>query len=273
MTMSNLLNYCKNAKYVIIYGITASIFPVPLFKRGVSHIETIKIDNPTKAIDSLHEYGYRADSWIRKRYAHEIHIIKREVYNTLPAIKPYTKKEKYIEITQAKGRMALLIIDMVNDFLHPRGQLFCGKEARQIIPFVKKIISLIKRKGGLILFLRDCHETGDKEFENYSPHCIRDSWGYKIIEELLTSPIDYVIDKSTPNGCLETPLIEILEKERIKNIFIVGVSTSICVMDTATALKYRGYNVSILRKGVADSSKKFHRFALTRMKMLGIQVI
>jgi len=271
-TMNDLLNYCKNARNVIIYGISASIFPIPLFRRGVSHINTIKIHAPIEAIKSLHNYGYRGDSWIRRNYAHEINIVKKEFYNSFPVVIPY-KKVRINEIDRSERKQALIIVDMVNDFLHPDGQLFCGKQARNIIPFVKKIMHTMKRKRGLIIFLRESHEKNEKEFWFYKPHCIKGSWGYEIIEELPIQYIDYIIEKSTPNGCLKTPLNAILRKEKVKDVFIVGVSTSICVMETACALKYRGYNVFVLRNGVADSNRRFHSFALKRMKMLGIHVI
>ena len=38
------------------------------------------------------------------------------------------------------GRRALLVVDMLNGFLDPKGRLYCGDEARKIIPFVRRRI-------------------------------------------------------------------------------------------------------------------------------------
>ena len=46
---------------------------------------------------------------------------------------------------------------------------------------------------------------------------------------------------------------------------VVGVCTSICVMDLVGDLAARGYEIEVPSRGVADFDQEFHRFGLTRM--------
>jgi len=67
---------------------------------------------------------------------------------------------------------------------------------------------------------------------------------------------------------------EILEDEGIDEAYIVGVCTSICVMETVRDLKDRDYKVYVLSQGIADFNEEAHNFALKRMeKILGAEII
>jgi len=70
---------------------------------------------------------------------------------------------------------ALLIIDMLNDFVKPDGVLYCGKKAEEIIPEIERIKREFKEKGFPVIYLCDAHESQDEEFSAFPPHCIRGS--------------------------------------------------------------------------------------------------
>ena len=59
-----------------------------------------------------------------------------------------------------------------------------------------------------------------------------------------------------------------LESAGVDDVEVVGVSTSICVMDTVGGLANRDYKITVPVKGVADFDPEFHEFALKRMKQL-----
>jgi len=42
---------------------------------------------------------------------------------------------------------ALLVIDMLKDFMNPDGALYCGDDAREIISFVKRQVDEFHEKG------------------------------------------------------------------------------------------------------------------------------
>ena len=69
------------------------------------------------------------------------------------------------------GKMALIVADMLNDFIDPRGSLYVGPQGREIIPFVARKIEEIRAAGGVVIFVCDAHAPDDKEFKLLRPPC------------------------------------------------------------------------------------------------------
>jgi nicotinamidase-related amidase len=169
---------------------------------------------------------------------------------------------------------ALLIIDMVNDFIKSNGALYCGPAAKKIVPYIKGLIENKRKAGTIIVYSIDQHDPNDKEFERFPPHCIKGTKGAEIIEELAPQEQDYVVPKQHFSAFFNTNLEKILKKEDINQVHVVGVCTSICIMETVSDLCNRDYEVYVYSKGVADFNQNNHLFALERMKMvLGAKVV
>ena len=62
------------------------------------------------------------------------------------------------------GKTALIVIDMLNDFLDPGGSLYVGAQAREIIPFVAQKIAEFRAPGRVVIFVCDAHALDDPEF-------------------------------------------------------------------------------------------------------------
>nr|HID59053.1 cysteine hydrolase [Desulfobacterales bacterium] len=161
---------------------------------------------------------------------------------------------------------ALIVVDMLNDFVDEKGSLYCGETARDIIPFIKERIDEYHQQGDLVIYLQDTHDENDREFERFPRHCIKGTWGHGIIPELKPDEHDQIVLKRRFSGFFETGLEEILRSHRIDEVEVVGVCTSICVMDTVGDLSSRDYSVTVPRAGVADFDPEFHDFALRRME-------
>ena len=166
------------------------------------------------------------------------------------------------------AQKALIIVDMLNDFIDKNGALFCGETAREIVPFVKDKLETFRKQGDVVIYLQDAHDEDDREFEKFPKHCVAGSWGSSIIDELRPLPDDKVIPKKRYSGFYGTDLEAVLKKAAVEDIEVVGVCTSICVMDTVGGLANRDYSISVPVKGVADFDPEFHQFALKRMKQL-----
>ena len=163
---------------------------------------------------------------------------------------------------------ALIIVDMLNDFIDEKGALYCGAQARTIIPFVRDRLSTFRKNGDLVIFLQDSHDENDLEFAKFPKHCVTDTWGSEIVHELAPVPGEKIVPKKRYSGLYETDLEKILQDANIKEVEVIGVCTSICVMDTVGGLANRDYNVTIPVKGVADFDQQMHEFSLRRMKQL-----
>ncbi len=166
------------------------------------------------------------------------------------------------------GKTALIIIDMLNDFIDEKGALYCGPDAKQIVPFVKDRLETQRKQGGLVIFLQDAHDEDDVEFEKFPKHCVAGSWGSRVVDSLTPLEKEIVISKKRYSGFYNTELDDILKAHKPDIVEVIGVCTSICVMDTVGGLANRDYKISVPEKGVADFDPEFHRFALKRMKQL-----
>jgi nicotinamidase/pyrazinamidase len=172
------------------------------------------------------------------------------------------------------GKTALIVADMLNDFLDPQGSLFVGPQGRAIIPFVAEKIKATRARGGVVVFVCDAHAPDDREFKHFAPHAVKGSWGAQIIPELPPEPGDYRVAKTRYSAFAHTDLDAILQREQVSQVEVVGVCTSICVMETVKELFDRDLPALVYREGVADFDPEAHAFALKHMaRILGAQVV
>lgn len=160
---------------------------------------------------------------------------------------------------------ALLVIDMLNDFMTENGALYCGDDAKKIIPFIKDKIDECRLAKCKVIYVCDAHDPDDKEFKMFPPHAVKGTEGAEIIDELKPGPSDIVVDKATLEPFYGTDLDRVLRELKPDQIGIVGVCTSICVIEAVSALHVRGFKIVVYKDGVADFDAEAHEFALKKM--------
>jgi nicotinamidase-related amidase len=167
----------------------------------------------------------------------------------------------------------LIVVDMEDGFLTPGRNLYCGDDARAIIPRVVELVRREQEKGTRVIFTADTHDPDDKEFEMFPPHCIRGTEEAEIIPELRPYAQE-IVRKRRYSAFFETDLERRLAEERPELVTICGVCTDICVMHTAADLRNRDYMVQTPADCVASFDQDAHRAALEHMrKILGVQVL
>jgi nicotinamidase/pyrazinamidase len=172
------------------------------------------------------------------------------------------------------GKKALFVVDMLRDFLETDGALHCGPSARKIIPFVSRKIKQFRKKNFPVIYLCDSHQRGDYELKFYRSHAMKGTKGAQIVDELLPQKEDFVITKRCYDGFSNSSLEKKLKQMKIKEVHIVGVCTSICVMENAAGLFYRKIPTAVYKEGVRDFDSKNHQFALKRMKQVyGVRIL
>ena len=160
---------------------------------------------------------------------------------------------------------ALLVIDMLKDFIDVGGALETGEAGRDIVGFVKNKIDEFRKAGHPIIYICDNHEVDDKEFQMFPPHCIAGTEGSKIIDELDVWEDDKIITKRRYSSFYGTDLDLYLREKGVKKIHMVGVCTNICLLYTAADGRNIDYDVVVYRDGVASFDEKAHDFALKEM--------
>lgn len=165
----------------------------------------------------------------------------------------------------------LLVIDLQNDFLD--GTL--GNKGNDKI--VKPIESLVENFDGEVIFTRDTHDENYLESLEGShlpvKHCIKNSKGWQI---KIDTKNHKIIDKPS-FGSYE--LVEYLkklnEKEKIKNIYMVGICTDICVLSNAILIKNALLNteVTVIEDLCKATNEKNHKIALEAMKSCQVNIV
>lgn len=167
-----------------------------------------------------------------------------------------------------KKRRALLVNDMLNDFLMPGGVLYCGNRARRMIPFVARKIKEFRNRGDKVFFVSDAHLPGDYELRIYLPHAMKGTRGAKLVDGIRRRSGDILIHKRFYDGFSNPQLARKLREYKIDEVYVTGVCTSICVMESVSALYHMKIPVYIYKRGVSDFDLASHYFALKRMKRI-----
>jgi nicotinamidase-related amidase len=167
----------------------------------------------------------------------------------------------------------LVIVDMLNDFIDEKGALFCGPTAREIIEPIKRKLKEYRKNKNVIVFLQDAHKEDDLEFKRFPKHSVDGTWGSKIVSELKPKKGEIIVKKKRYSGFYKTSLDGVLDFhnlmcQMIDEVEVVGVCTSICVMDTVGGFANRDYKVKVPKDCVADFDPEMHTFALKRMSSL-----
>lgn len=172
------------------------------------------------------------------------------------------------------SRQALLVIDMLADFLEETGSLYCGEGSRQIVPRVAARIAEARQAGIPVIYICDQHRPDDPEFEMFPPHCLAGTPGGEVIGELAPRPSERVIPKRRYSGFFGTDLDLTLRELGVEEIWLVGVCTNICVLYTAADARMLNYRVTVFKDSVASFDGEAHAFALRELeKTLGARVV
>jgi nicotinate phosphoribosyltransferase len=162
---------------------------------------------------------------------------------------------------------------MLRGFLEEGYPLYCGLEARNIIPNIQKLLERELAQGSKIFYVCDHHTPDDPEFKKFPPHCIEGTPETEIIPELAKYPGE-IIPKRSLSGFYGTTLEKELKSLKPQTIVICGVCTGICILHTVADARKRDYEVEVPVNCVASFDKKAHFFALGHMeKVLGATLI
>ncbi len=168
----------------------------------------------------------------------------------------------------------LVVVDMQNDFID--GALGTG-EALAIVPEVRKKIAGFE---GKVIFTRDTHDEDymdTQEGRNLPvPHCIKDTHGWQIRDELEELMVADPVDKPS-FGSLELPerIDALSDGEEIEEIVLIGLCTDICVISNAMIIKaaFPEVPVTVDSRCCAGVTPESHENALKAMSACQIRVI
>ena len=153
------------------------------------------------------------------------------------------------------GTTAVLVVDMLNDFLEEGGAMVLPPGRRLYGP-ISTLLEAARAHDMNVIWVCDEHPEVDAEFRKRTPHCLRGTWGAEIVGALPVRQDEYRVPKRRFSGFYETDLDLRLRELGIQTVIIVGVVTNICVRSTAHDAFFRGYDVIIPRDCVAATGPR-----------------
>ncbi|HEY5629459.1 MAG TPA: isochorismatase family protein [Candidatus Limnocylindrales bacterium] len=165
--------------------------------------------------------------------------------------------------------VALLVVDMQNDFADPRGSLHvAGAEA--IVPVINAQIALARQSRSMVIYTQDWHPTRTPHFAidggTWPVHCVARTWGAELHPTLDCAQGSPMILKGTngedgysaftmrdpaTDATVPTPLEPLLIESGVSSVVVVGVATDYCVRATALDAMRLGFEATVLTDAVA----------------------
>jgi nicotinamidase-related amidase len=175
---------------------------------------------------------------------------------------------------------ALLVCDLQNDFLHPRGAYGrAGQAAPEIAALPARLAPLARRLRERGAWIVSTHFTlvpgkGGEPF--ISPHLRQlrpflargdfapGSWGHALVDEL--APADLSVEKVAYSAFYMTRLEWVLHRAGIRRLLACGIVTNGGVASTVRDAHVREFEVTLLEDGCAAFSPEVHRVAVEALR-------
>jgi len=149
---------------------------------------------------------------------------------------------------------ALIIVDVQNDFL-PGGSL-AVPSGDEVIPKLNRYISAFVERDLPVFATRDWHPPDHCSFKAqggpWPPHCITGTPGANFADALALPRDATIVSKAQSreadaySGFEGTDLADRLRRAGIARLFIGGLATDYCVLNTVKDARAQGFDVMLL---------------------------
>ncbi|MDX3906897.1 MAG: isochorismatase family cysteine hydrolase [Pigmentiphaga sp.] len=181
------------------------------------------------------------------------------------------------------ARSALVVIDMQNDFCHPRG--WFGQKGvdvapmRAPIPAIASLLPAWRAAGGKVVWLnwgvrpdrlnlnptilfkgkRSADGVGyaERSPEDLGPSVVPGEWGARVVDELPTADGDVTVYKHRLSGFWDNELDSLLRQQGITTLLYAGVNTDRCVFSTLQDAGFLGYDNILLADACGTCSPDY----------------
>lgn len=163
-----------------------------------------------------------------------------------------------------KNEIALLMIDVINDFDFP--------EADQLLryarPMAKKLLQLKRRvqKAGIpVIYVNDNFGRWKSDFRRTVKHCLANSRGSELVKLLRPEENDYFVLKPKHSGFFSTTLETLLRYLETEILILTGIAGNFCVLFTANDAYMRDFTLFVPSDCTVSNTKRENDSALRLM--------
>ena len=190
-------------------------------------------------------------------------------------------------IKLAKENCALIVVDMQNGFLDPKGSMaqlgFASDKLAAASPGVQRLVAGARKADVPVFWTRYVYEPdfrdGGVQLEEIMPMlkdvnlCVNGTWDAEIHPDMKPEPGDIIIDNNRPSSFYATRLESYLRAQGIENVVVCGVTTNICVETTVRDAAQRDYRTFVVRDAVGEVDDFRGQTALKAMEYLFARVM
>jgi nicotinamidase-related amidase len=165
-----------------------------------------------------------------------------------------------------KSRVALLLIDVINDLEFPEADQLL----RYALPMARQIAALkqrAKEHGVPVIYVNDNFGRWRSDFHAQVEHCLRDDVrGKEMVELLRPDDDDYFVLKPKHSGFFSTTLDTLLDYLGVQTVILAGIATNICVLFTANDAYMRDFKLIVPCDCAASNTEDENRHALEQIR-------
>lgn len=175
---------------------------------------------------------------------------------------------------------ALLLVDLQNDFIHPKGAYARGgavsAEAAALPAKLKPLADALRGNGGVVGGTMFTLVPGRGGEPMISPHLrklrpflrqgdfLPGSWGQQVVDEL--QPLDFTVEKLAYSAFYTSRLDWLLRKFGIDRLIVGGIVTNGGVASTVRDAHVRDIEVTVLEDGCAAPTPALHSAAIEGLR-------
>ncbi len=153
---------------------------------------------------------------------------------------------------------ALIVVDVQKDFL-PGGSL-AVPHGDEVVPVLNRYMEIFRSRGLPVFATRDWHPPEHCSFTEqggpWPPHCVAGSEGAAFADGLRLPAETVVVSKATTpdkdaySGFQDTGLAQRLREAGVRRVFVGGLATDYCVLNTVRDALAEGFEVVLLEDAI-----------------------
>ncbi len=181
------------------------------------------------------------------------------------------------------ARSVLMVVDMQNDFCHPKGWFgqkgISVRPMRKPIPAIAGLLPTWRAAGGAVLWLNwgvrpdrlnlsptiqfkgkraaDGVGYAERSPQDRGLSVVAGQWGAQVVDELAVLPGDITVFKHRLSGFWDNELDSILRQQGITTLLFAGVNTDRCVFSTLQDAGFLGYDCVLLSDACSTPSPAY----------------
>lgn len=180
-----------------------------------------------------------------------------------------------------KADVAVIVIDMQNDFVDPKGVL-CVAGAKATIPAIQDLVKYGRNNKWKIVYIVREHRTSGLDvdaprvplFVDGKPgYCVPGTWGGAIVDGLTPEKDDLVVAKFRNSAFFNTQLDLILRRLGVKTVVLAGTQYPNCVRGTANDAMSYDYETVVCTDACSAKTPEVAEANIFDMRNMGIKCI